>query len=109
LTNQGKLLKTYLSLRAYLGWSLKPMAQNYPYLFIAILCAKISSVYKPLGSSLKFFVTFFSRDIADGGSCKFDPQTNLPNENCTFVPVGDNSGIRSSYMSLPSLENVSKI
>jgi hypothetical protein len=31
------------ALRAYLGWSLKPMAQNYQYLFIAIFCAKISS------------------------------------------------------------------
>ncbi len=46
LTNQGKLLKTLIYLlRAYLGWSLKPMAENYQYLFIAIMCAKKSSVY----------------------------------------------------------------
>jgi len=37
---------TYLELRAYLGQK-NPIAQNY--LFIAILCAKIFSVYKPLG------------------------------------------------------------
>jgi len=38
-------------LRAYLGWSIKPTSQNYQIskcLFIAILCAKISSVYKPI-------------------------------------------------------------
>ena len=49
------------------------------------------------------------RDYSVGGSCKFNPQTNLPNENCVFVPSGDNSKIRSSYMSLPFLQNVSKI
>ncbi len=50
---------------------------------------------------------FILRDYVDGGSCKFDPQTNLPNANCIFVPGGDNSKIRSSYMALPFLENVS--
>ncbi len=40
--------------RAYLGWSLKHVAQNYLfiaisfYLFIAILCAKMSRVNKAL-------------------------------------------------------------
>jgi hypothetical protein len=28
------------------------MAQNYHYLFIAISCAKMSSVYKPLGNQV---------------------------------------------------------
>jgi hypothetical protein len=53
---------------------------------------------------LLFFLT--SRDFVDGGSCKFDPQSNLPNGNCIFVPAGDNSKVRSSYMSLPFLQNV---
>jgi len=55
-TKQGKLLAKpnprYVGfLRAYLGRSLKPKAQNYRmisrsfYLFIQILCAKISSVF----------------------------------------------------------------
>ncbi len=35
-----------MSFRAYLGWSLKHVAQNY--LFIPILCAKMSNVDKTL-------------------------------------------------------------
>jgi len=51
LTNHGKLLKTltYLALSflsAYPGWSLKPMAQNYQYLFIFFIALKMSSVYR---------------------------------------------------------------
>jgi len=34
--------------RAYLGWALNYMPQKYQCLFIAILCAKILRVYKPL-------------------------------------------------------------
>jgi len=48
---QGKLLR-YILFWAYLGWVLKPMAQKYIfialsfYIFIAILCAKMSRVNK---------------------------------------------------------------
>jgi hypothetical protein len=56
---------------------------------------------------IKFSLCPKLRDYVDGGSCKFDPQTNLPNANCIFVPGGNNSKIRSSYMALPFLENVS--
>jgi len=60
MTNQGKLLKTL----TYLGLSfvkslprlvIETYDSNlsiYFYLFIAIVCAKISSVYKPLTSSV---------------------------------------------------------
>jgi len=44
--NQGMFL------RAYLVWSLKPVALKYlviTYLFIKILCAKISCVHKAFG------------------------------------------------------------
>jgi hypothetical protein len=46
------------------------------------------------------------RDIKTGSTCSLDPQTNLPNENCVFIPIGDNSAIRSSYMAAPFLESV---
>ena len=55
----------------------------------------------------KHLKKLISRDFVDGGSCKFDPQSNLPNGNCIFVPSNDNSKVRSSYMSLPFLSNVS--
>ena len=35
-----------------------------------------------------------------------DPQTNLPDENCVFIPIGENSAIKSSYMAAPFLESV---
>ena len=46
-------------------------------------------------------------DIVYGGSCNFDPDTNLPDENCIFVPNLESSGaIRSSYMATPFLNSV---
>jgi hypothetical protein len=51
-TNKSRLLNkqnnTRYVFKAYLGWSLEHMAQNY--LFIAILCAKMSRVKKVLMS-----------------------------------------------------------
>ena len=46
------------------------------------------------------------RDIETGSTCSLDPQTNLPDENCVFIPIGDNSAIKSSYMAAPFLESV---
>ncbi len=47
------------------------------------------------------------RDIVSGGSCTFDPETNLPDSNCVFVPsLDDNDDIRSSYMAVPFLPSV---
>ncbi len=70
MPNQGKILKTqtYLGLsfvRSILGLSLKPLAHNYQCLFIAILCAKISSLYMALGVANKLcHVTVF--DLSPG-------------------------------------------
>ena len=49
---------------------------------------------------------FHYRDSVTGGTCNFDPQTNLPDADCVFVANGDNSDIRSSYMTAPFLESV---
>jgi hypothetical protein len=56
MTNQGKLLtklkpRYVRVLRVYLGWSIETYGSNLSNVlifFIALLCAKISSVYKPL-------------------------------------------------------------
>lgn len=53
---------------------------------------------------LKF--PLFCSDIMNGGACNFDPITNLPDEDCIFVPSGDNSQIKSSYMAAPFLDSV---
>ena len=47
-----------------------------------------------------------NRDSVTGGTCSFDPQTNLPDGNCVFVANGDNSNIKSSYMAAPFLKSV---
>jgi hypothetical protein len=49
IPDQGKLLKnsTYLELRAYLGWSIETCCLI-SYLFIVILCTKISCVTQAL-------------------------------------------------------------
>ena len=52
------------------------------------------------------FIHYIFRDIETGSTCSLDPQTNLPDENCVFIPIGDNSAIRSSYMAAPFLESV---
>lgn len=57
-------------------------------------------------SAITYVSLMIDRDIVNGGSCRFDPATNLPDENCIFIPRGDNSDVRSSYMSTPFLENV---
>ena len=41
-----------------------------------------------------------------GGSCSFDPETNLPDGNCLFFPDGDNSNIKTSMMAAPFLDSV---
>jgi len=50
-TNQRKLLKTltYLGLtfKSFFGWSIETQGSNYLFIFIALLCAKTSSVYRP--------------------------------------------------------------
>lgn len=46
------------------------------------------------------------REDIYGGSCHFDPSTNLPDEYCIFVPSGDNSAVSSSYMAAPFLDSV---
>ena len=72
--------------------------------------------YKELGRKHKYFIyeiqkhfptlSLHFRDIETGSTCSLDPQTNLPDENCVFIPIGDNSAIRSSYMAAPFLESV---
>ena len=48
------------------------------------------------------------RDVSDGGSCKFDPVTGMPDSNCIFVvSTTNNNDVTSSYMALPFLPNVS--
>ena len=44
-------------------------------------------------------------DPSHGGSCLFDPATNLPDENCFFVATGDNSQISSSLLATPFLKS----
>ena len=46
------------------------------------------------------------RDIANGGTCQFDPETNLPDANCAFFPNSDNDDIKSSMMAAPFLKSV---
>ena len=66
-------------------------------------------------------VTRFYRDKIFGGQCTFDDEDGanmeggeyqgdgkgLPNEDCIFVPDGDNSNIYSSIMAAPFLASVS--
>jgi calcium-activated chloride channel regulator 4 len=52
------------------------------------------------------FIHYIFRDIETGSTCSLDPQTNLPDENCVFIPIGDNSAFKSSYMAAPFLESV---
>ena len=54
----------------------------------------------------QFKYSFYYRDSVTGGTCNFDPQTNLPDADCVFVANGDNSDIKSSYMAAPFLESV---
>ena len=54
---------------------------------------------------LNYLNKIIFRDILTGGSCTFDSQTNLPDANCLFIPSGNNSEIRSSYMAVPFLES----
>ena len=35
-----------------------------------------------------------------------DPESNLPDANCVFIPTGNNSNIKSSYMAAPFLSSV---
>ena len=42
------------------------------------------------------------RDISDGGSCKTDPMTGMPDSNCLyFISTDDNEDVTSSYMAVP--------
>ncbi len=90
MANQGKLLTEFNTwyvgvLRAYLAWSIETYVSKLSnikihfYLFIVILCAKISSVYRPLillnlRTFLKTELTFLSRDLLmaiTNNSCMF--------------------------------------
>ena len=52
--------------------------------------------------------------MVDGGACSFndddddddDNDDGLPDEDCIFIPDGDNSNIRSSLMAAPFLAEV---
>ena len=46
-------------------------------------------------------------DLRDGGEYT-DDQKGLPNEDCIFVPDGDNSNVYSSIMAAPFLASVQK-
>ena len=56
--------------------------------------------------SNQLIYSFYFRDSVTGGTCNFDPQTNLPDADCVFVANGDNSDIKSSYMAAPFLKSV---
>ncbi len=43
-------------------------------------------------------VSSIYRDLSTGGSCGYDPSTDLPNQNCVFVGDGDNSEMEGSVM-----------
>ena len=46
--------------------------------------------------------------MSDGGDCKFDPLTGMPDENCIFIISStNNDDVTSSYMAVPFLTNVS--
>ena len=48
------------------------------------------------------------RDISDGGSCKANPMTGMPDSNCLFfISTTNNDDVTSSYMAVPFLPNVS--
>ena len=49
---------------------------------------------------------FDYRDITDGGSCQFDPETNLPNENCLFFANGENYNIKASFLAASFLKSM---
>ena len=52
------------------------------------------------------FIRF--RDISDGGSCKNNPMTGMPDSNCLFfISTTNNDDVTSSYMAVPFLPNVS--
>ncbi len=41
-----------------------------------------------------------------GGSCAYDPTTDLPDSSCVFVADGDNSAVVGSIMAAPFLNTV---
>ena len=52
--------------------------------------------------------TIYFRDISDGGSCKTNPMTGMPDSNCLFfISTTNNDDVTSSYMAVPFLPNVS--
>ena len=51
-------------------------------------------------------IFWYYRDIVNGGTCQFDPETNLPDANCAFFPNSDNDEIKSSLMAAPFLKSV---
>jgi len=63
MNDQGKLLTKH-NTRAYLGWALKSLTQISQYLFISIMCAKISCVTWALVSGSQRGYFFYSRSSA---------------------------------------------
>ncbi len=67
---------------------------------------KSDTVLKLINSSLLLCnaLCISYRDMVTGGECSYDEETGMPDENCVFVPDGDNSGVVSSMMAAPFLE-----
>ena len=99
-----------MTLRGWYLWPTRYFGINFFKVFSYYLAYKLVWLSGKLKMLLLYIINFlifkiFSRDISNGGTCTFDPETNLPDENCLFYPSAtNNENIRSSFMSAPFLK-----